>query len=164
MEDESRPKEDNHAKLMELHHRIVELDKLEIERERAAKKLKQIENKMHKMFDRADGVVAVVQDRLIKYVNSKIEQLIGYTPKEVINTSFAHYVDPRLLPDLAKYYLKRIAGEDIPNIYETVIKHKDGSDVHIEIMASVVKYQGRLADLAIVRKLSNRAKLNEATE
>ena len=111
--------------------------------------------KIHKLFDKAEGVITIIQDRLIKYVNPNIEELIGYTPEEVIGTSFAHYVDPDVLPELANYYLKRIAGEDIPNIYTTVIKHKDGNDVPIEIKASMVKYQGRSADLAIVRKVAS---------
>jgi hypothetical protein len=69
-------------------------------------------------------------------------------------TSFAHYIHPDELPKLAKYYLQRIAGKEVPNnIYNTIIKHKDGSDIPIEIKASVVQYQGRQADFAIVRKI-----------
>jgi len=155
MEDENKSGENHLEELMELHHRIIELDKLEIERKQAEDKLREIEDRIHNVFDKAGGVITIIQDRLIKYVNPNIEELIGYTSEEVIGTSFAHYVDPDVLPGLAKYYLKRIAGEDIPNIYKTVVKHKDGSNVHVEIKASVVKYQGRLADLAIVRKATS---------
>ncbi len=80
--------------------------------------------------------------------------LLGYSPEEVIGTSFAHYVHPDELPRLAKYYIQRIAGEDVPPVYNTIIKHKDGSDVHVEIKASVITYQGKLADFAIVKKRS----------
>ena len=156
MDDENRSEENHLDELMELHHRIIELDKLEIERKRAENNLREIEDKIHKLFDKAEGVITIIQDRLIKYVNPGIEELIGHTPEEVIGTSFAHYVAPDVLPELANYYLKRIAGEDIPNVYQTVIKHKDGSDVPIEIKASVVKYKGRSADLAIVRKVARK--------
>jgi PAS domain S-box-containing protein len=139
---------------MELHQRITELDKLEIERNRAENNLRKVDEKINKTFDKADEVITIVQDRQIIYVNSSIEELIGYTPKEMIGTSFAHHIHPDELPRLAKYYLQRIAGEDVPNIYETVIKHKDGSDIPIEIKASVVQYRGRAADLAIVRKVA----------
>jgi PAS domain S-box-containing protein len=104
------------------------------------------------MFDKAKEVITIIQDRQIKYVNPFVAELIGYTPEELIGASFAHYIHPDELPRLAKYYLQRIAGEDVPNVYTTVIKHKDGSDVPIEIKASVIQYQGRLADFAIVRK------------
>ena len=152
MDDKNKPEENHLEELMELHNRIIELDKLEIERKQAEDKLREIEDKIHKVFDKAEGVITIIQDRLIKYVNHSIEELIGYTPEEIIGTSFENYIHPDVLPELNSLYLKRIAGEDIPNVYTTVIKHKDGSDVHIEIKASAVKYQGRLADLAIVKR------------
>jgi PAS domain S-box-containing protein len=139
--------------LMELHERITELQKLEIERERTENNLRKIDEKIHKLFYKAEEVITIIQDRQIKYVNPNVSELIGYTPEEIVGTSFAHYIHPDELPKLAKYYLRRIAGEDVPNIYTTVIMHKDGSEVSIEIKASVVQYQGRLADFAIVRKV-----------
>ena len=154
MKDKTKSKENIHTELMELHQRITELDKLEIERKRAENNMRKVEEKVHKMFNKADEVIAIVQDRQIIFVNSSIEELIGYTPEEVIGTAFAHLIHPDGLPKLAKYYLQRIAGEDVPNIYETVVKHKDGSDIPIEIKASVVQYRGRAADLAIVRKVA----------
>ena len=146
MEDEST--------LLELHQRITELDQLEIERKRVEEKLKKVEEKIHKLFEKVEEVITIVQDRQIKYVNPSVEELIGYTQKEMIGTSFAHYIHPDELPRLAKFYLQRIAGEDVPNVYETIIRHKDGSNVPIEIKASVVQFHGRLADLAIVRKVA----------
>jgi PAS domain S-box-containing protein len=140
--------------LMELHERITELQKLEIERERTENNLRKIDEKIHKLFHKAKEVITIIQDRQIKYVNPYVSELIGHTPEEIVGTSFAHYIHPDELPKLAKYYLRRIAGEDVPNIYTTVIMHKDGSDVPIEIKASVVHYQGRLADFAIVRKVA----------
>lgn len=154
MENESIPKGNNHTELMELHQRITELDQLEIERERAEEKLRKVQEKMREVFGKAEEVITIVQDRQIKYVNPYVEELIGYTPEELIGTSFAHYIHPDELPRLAKFYLQRIAGEDVPNVYETIIKHKDGSNVPIEIKASVVQYHRRLADLAIVRKVA----------
>ena len=154
MKDETKSKENILAELMELHQRITEIDQLEIERKRVEEKLKKVEEKIHKMFDKAEGVITIIQDRQIKYVNPYVEELIGYTPEELIGTSFAHYIHPDELPKLAKFYLQRIAGEDVPNVYETIIKHKDGSNVPIEIKASVVQYHKRLADLAIVRKVA----------
>jgi PAS domain S-box-containing protein len=154
MKNEPNSKENIHTELMELHQRITELDKLEIERKRAENNLRKVEEKVQRTFNKVDEVITIIQDRQIIFVNSSIEALIGYTPEEIIGTSFAHHIHPDELPRLAKYYLQRIAGEDVPNIYETVIKHKDGSYIHIEIKASVVQYRGRVADLAIIRKVA----------
>jgi len=149
-----KSKEQQLDELMELHERITELQKLEFERERIENDLIKIDEKIHNLFYKAKEVITIIQDRQIKYVNPYVSELIGYTPEEIVGTSFAHYIHPDELPKLAKYYLRRIAGEDVPNIYKTVIRHKDGSNVPIEIKASVVQYQGRLADFAIVRRIA----------
>jgi PAS domain S-box-containing protein len=154
MNENDKSKEQQLDELMELHERITELQKLEFERERIENDLRKIDEKIHNLFHNAKGVITIIQDRQIKYVNPQVTELIGYTPDEVVGTSFSHYIHPDELPKLAKYYLRRIAGEDVPNIYKTVIRHKNGSDVPIEIKASVVQYQGRLADFAIVRKIA----------
>lgn len=153
MNNNDKAKDRQLGELMELHERITELQKLEIERERTEDNLRKIDEKIHKLFHKAKEVITIIQDRQVKYVNPQVTELIGYTPEEIVGTSFAHYIHPDELPKLAKYYLRRIAGEDVPNIYTTVIMHKDGSDVPIEIKASIVQYQGRLADFAIVRKV-----------
>jgi PAS domain S-box-containing protein len=140
--------------LMDLHERITELQQLEIERERAEKAVKKTEDKIHTLFGNAKETIVIIQDRLIKFINPAVAELLGQTPEELTGTSFAQYIHPDELPKLAKYYLQRIAGEDVPNVYKTIIKHKDGSDIPIEIKAAVIQYQGRLADFAIVRKLA----------
>ncbi len=160
MNKNDKSKEQQLEELMELHQRITELQKLEIERERAEHKVREIEEKIHKMFDKAKEVITIIQDRQIKYVNPFVAELIGYAPEELIGTSFAQYIHPDELPRLAKYYLQRIAGEDVPNVYTTIIKHKDGNAVPIEIKASVIQYQGRLADFAIVRRVVKSDKIS----
>jgi PAS domain S-box-containing protein len=154
MEDDARSEEILHKELMELHQRITELDQLDIERKRTKNKLKKIEEQINEIFGKENKTITIVQERQIKYVNPHVEELIGYTPEEVIGNSFAHYIHPDELPRVAKNYLQRVAGADIPNIYTTVLKHKNGSDVHVEIKASVVQFQDKLADFAIIRKIA----------
>ncbi len=140
--------------LMDLHERITELQQLDIERERAKEAVKKTEEKIRNLFGNTKETIVIIQDRLIKYANPAVKELIGYTPEELTGTSFAHYIHLDELPKLAKYYLQRIAGEDIPNVYNTILKHKNGSDVPAEIKASVVPFQGKLVDFAIVRRIT----------
>lgn len=146
----------NESILLELHQRITELDQLEIERKRAEEKLRKVEDKIHKMFGKVEEVITIIQDRQIKYINPSVEELTGFTPKEIIGNAFAHYIHPDELPRVAKFYLRRLAGEEMPEVYEARMKHKDGGSVSIEIKASTVQYQGRPASLAIARAATSR--------
>jgi len=154
MSENNKSEENQLDELMELHQGIVKLEELENERKRTENRLRELEEKVHSLFDKAKEVITIIQDRQIKYVNPHVEELMGYKPEEIVGTLFALYIHPDELPRLAKYYLERIAGQDVPSIYSSVLRHKDGKDIHVEIKASAVQYQGSLADFAIIREVA----------
>ena len=92
----------------------------------------------------------------IRLITSNLAELLGYTPKEMINTLIIHYLHHDELPRLIKYYMKRMAGEDVPTVYKTILKHKDGSDIFVEINAGIIPYRGNPADFAIVKCLTKK--------
>ena len=141
------------GELMELHERVTEVQKLELERKKVENIVKGIEERLHELFKETEQVITIVQDRLVKYVNPIVEELVGYTPEVVIGSTFAKYIHPDELSRVAKNFFQRLAGEDVPNVYETILKHKDGSDVHVGIKASAIQWKGKIADFAIVRKI-----------
>jgi len=119
------------------------MEKLEAEIKNKKIKSKGIVKKIHSLFDKEKKSIVIVQDGLIKYANPRAIKLVGYAPEELIGT---------------KLYQKRLAGEDIPNIYETIIYHKDGSTIPIEVRASAINYHGRQADFVFIKKVVKKKK------
>jgi PAS domain S-box-containing protein len=156
MNKDNQSNEIQQKKILELHERIAELEKLESSRRETNNGLQKIEEKIQRLFKEEKDTIAIIQDRIIKYVNPSVTRLIGYTPEEMIGTSFADYIHPDELPKVAKYYIQRIAGEDVPPVYRTRVRHKDGREVHIEIKASTVTYKGKLADFTIVEEIDKK--------
>ena len=136
--------------LIELHERMVELEKLEIERQRTGKPFWKIESEYQSIFQLSKDAMAIVQDGMIIRVNPAISQIVGYSPEELIGTPFTQYIHPDELWKVIEYYNKRIAGKEVPIIYKTRVKHKDGSYVEIETKMGVITYQEKPADFAIV--------------
>jgi len=58
-------------------------------------------------------------------------------------------------------YNRRLSGEDVEPIYETVLKRKDGGAISVEINASIISYEGRPADLVLVRDITERKQAEE---
>ena len=114
----------------------------------------ELEHKCHELFDKAKQGITIVQDQRIKYANSRAAEIIGYTAGEIIDTLFAHYVHPDQLPKVAEIYMQRVAGKEVPTVYDTTVVHKDGSKVDISIKAGIITYQGKPADFAIVDEVS----------
>ena len=149
--------EQSQKKLLYLHEQIAEFEKLDIEHKRTRGTIwHKTEEKYRVQLEKIKGNACIVQDGKIKLVNSKLAKLIGYSSQELIDSIFMHFILLDELPKLTKIYGKRLAGEDVPPIYKTIVKHKDGSKVHVEINSGIISYKGKAATLAIVRYLNKR--------
>ncbi|MBN2488874.1 MAG: PAS domain S-box protein, partial [Methanosarcinaceae archaeon] len=125
-------------------------------RKKAETRLKDSEEKYRNLVERANDGITIIQDGLVKYANPRHSEIMGYTIEELINTPFTDYIHPDKRPIVADLYKRRMAGEDVPKVYETVVKHKDGTDVDVEFNAGIITYQGEKADFVIVRDITER--------
>jgi PAS domain S-box-containing protein len=132
------------------------------ERKRAEEALRESEEKYRSLVERANDGITIIQDTLLKYANPRLTQMLGYSVEEMLNTPFTSYIDPEELPKVNERYRRRIAGGDVPSIYETIIRHKNGSKIYAEFNAGVVTYQGKPADLVFVRDITERKRAEEA--
>ncbi len=151
MKESVKSEEQYQEELLELHERLVEMEKLEIERERSDMTAEEFEKKCHKLFDKANEGITIIQDQRIKYANSLAAEIVGYSAEEITGTLFAHYIHPDELPRVVEYYKQRLAGKDAPAIYETTVKHKSGHKVPVEIKVGIISYLGKPAEFAVVR-------------
>jgi len=114
----------------------------------------ELEERYRILVEHRDVGIAIIQDRLLKYVNPCLVEISGYTEEELIDSPFGIYIHPDELPRIVNCYMRRMAGEEIPSKHESVFKNKEGQDRRIEINASRIKYQGKPADLVIVRDVT----------
>jgi len=121
-------------------------------------KIHEVERKIHELFSKKDTGIAIVQDAVIKYANPYLADLLGYTPEEFMGTPFALYLHHEEISRVTRMYLDRLAGKEVPIIYETRVYHKKGDIVHIELRASEIKYHGRPADFVFVKKVDKSKK------
>jgi PAS domain S-box-containing protein len=149
--------EKSQDKLLFLHEQITEFDKLDIQHKRTrGVTWNKTEEKYRNQLEQIQRSAAVIQDGKIRLVNSRLLKLLGYSAQDLIDSLFMHFVHPDELPKLAKFYGKRLAGEDVPSIYKTVVRHKDESQVHVEISSGIIAFKGNPATLVLVRYLNKK--------
>jgi PAS domain S-box-containing protein len=153
MKNNTLPSNNFEKELIDLHEKMVELEKLEIERVRTGKPYWKIEKEYRFFFEQAKEGMVIVQDGIIVRTNSPISQIVGYSSEELMGTPFNQYIHPDELWKVIENYNKRIAGKDAPIQYKITVKHKDGSDVDIEAKAGVITYHEKPADFAIISKI-----------
>jgi PAS domain S-box-containing protein len=120
------------------------------------------EEKYRTLVNRANDVICVIQDGVIKVCNSRLEEFWGGSLNEITGRLFTDFVHPDSLAEITDRYDRRMAGESVPTIYQTMFRHKDGSRSHVELNAGVISYEGRPADLVIVRDINDRKRAEEA--
>ena len=157
-----------------LRHRVAELEKLEAENaqiERHLKRelrehtkievaLRESEEKYHDLVERANDGILIIQDKMLKYVNPRLAEMGGYTVEELIGTPYYEYVPEAEIPTM-KEHVWQMPREDTKSVYETILKRKDGSAINVEISGSRVPYEGRNADLVLIRDISERKQAEE---
>ena len=144
------------------HRQVKEHLKLRlIEHRKAERALHESEEKYRNLVERANDGIVIIQDGIMKYVNPRLAGMGGYTVAEVINTPFTDYVPTAELPKLADRYVRRMSGEEVEPIYETMLRRKDGIDINVEINASTISYQEKAADLVIIRDVTERKRAEE---
>ncbi|MFX0013341.1 MAG: PAS domain S-box protein [Candidatus Hermodarchaeota archaeon] len=132
------------------------------ESQQIMKDLQESEEKYRNLVERANDGIAIVQDSLIKYVNPSLARITGYTFEELYNTPIMNYIHPDVLPEIIDRYEQRMAGHDVPPIYETKLILKNKAVLEIEVNAGLINYKGKPADLAIIRDISERKRVEQA--
>jgi PAS domain S-box-containing protein len=126
------------------------------ERKQEKELLLESEEKYRNVVERANDGICIIQDTKVKYTNARLAEMWGGTVEEVTGTSFTDYIHPDELAKVTDRYRRRLAGDDIKPVYETLLKSKDGRQVIAELNTGVITYQGKPADLVIVRDITER--------
>lgn len=128
---------------------------------RALGALEERESQYQDLVERANDGIAIVQEGLLQHVNPRLASMLGYMVEEMEGTPYARYIAPDELPKVQHRYEQRMRGKPVPSIYETVLLHKDGKRVLVELNAGVVTYRGAPADCIFVRDITERRRLEE---
>jgi PAS domain S-box-containing protein len=141
-----------------LKKQVTRLRKSESEYKKANTKLQEIGEKHRSLVEKACDGIAIIQDMVIAYVNPHLAGMMGYSTKYLKNKPFIDFIHPDELPEVVDRHKRRLAGEEVPSIYESAIKAKDGQKVLVEFNVSHNLYQGKPTTFVFVRDITERKK------
>jgi PAS domain S-box-containing protein len=132
------------------------------EQKRVEEELRESEQKYRAAIETASDVICIIQDGIIRFSNPKVTTILGYEPGEIEGKNIASFIPRENLEPILERYRKRMAGEKLSEIFETALVHKNGRIISIEMNGSVIQYEGKPADLVIIRDISGRKQADEA--
>lgn len=134
------------------------------ERKKAEEAFKDSVNKYETIIETAKDGVVIIQDGICKYANKAIENIMGFSPEELVGTSLFDKLPQKERDTLEKRYHMRLAGKDVPSVYELNLVCIDKKVKKVEISASVIQYNGRPADMGFIRDLTDRQHISNKME
>jgi len=165
MEDEGKTTKQRIKELLELHQRIVELEKSETERKRVEKALRESEEKYRTIFETTGTATVIIEeDTTLSLVNTEFERLSGYSRKELEGKkSWTAFVVKDDLDRMKEYHrLRRIAPSAAPKNYEFRFIDRQGNLK--DIFLTVATIPGTKQSIASLLDITERKRAKERIE
>ena len=126
------------------------------QRKQVEQALRDSEAKYSALVEQANDGVVIVQDGACKFANKAMAEISGYSPEKMLETPFSEILAPESSDLMAQIRESSAAGKNAPIVYEAKIICADGTPKEVEISASAIQYEGRLAGMGIARDVTER--------
>lgn len=105
-----------------------------------------------------DGII-IVQDSVIKFVNPRILEMLGYDAEHLLGKNYFSLIAPPFRRIVEEKHANRLAGR-INRIdqYEMAYLKKDRAAIDVGVGVSLIDYEDKPAVLVIARDISGRKK------
>ena len=125
--------------------------------------LEKSEKKFRSFIERANEGVCLIKDEEIKYVNPKLQEMLGYSKYEMEGYSFQKFIHPDNLEFVKEKYKNQMKGQENPQKFELKVKTKDGRNLYILLNANLVEYEGEenAATLVFLQDITERKRIEE---
>lgn len=164
MEDTDKTKDQLLSELKGLRQNLFEMQSAATDGKYARSVIKESEEKYRDLVERASDGICIIQNSSVVFCNQRLAFLWGGPAAEIIGMPFIEFVHSDSRNEVALRHKRRVAGEDVPRIYEATLQRKDGSRVFVEINVGTVQYEGKPADMIIIRDITERKHTEEKIE
>ena len=123
--------------------------------------LRKSEERYRSLVENADEAILVIQDGILKFVNSLAIQSFGYSREELLSIPAFELIYPEDRNAVVERYMQKINGDTAPTRHTYRVIPKSGRVAWIEISSVLIDWEGRPATLNLITDITNRRKVEE---
>jgi diguanylate cyclase (GGDEF)-like protein len=82
----------------------------------------------------------------------------------MLNTYFIHYFSPECQEEIAERHQRRIIGDVVGSRYDSVMIHRNGNRISVELSDSLMQYEEQPASLIFIRNITEQNVVKEELE
>jgi PAS domain S-box-containing protein len=109
-----------------------------------------------------DGILIIEGADNFAYANAHSSEITGYTNEMLINMSLRDLIHPGEINRVTQIFRSRLAGIHVPNSFETIIIHKNGREIPIDVTDSRMFWKGKPAVMIVIRDITQRKRFEKA--
>jgi PAS domain S-box-containing protein/putative nucleotidyltransferase with HDIG domain len=132
------------------------------ERKTAEDALRDSEEKYRLVVESAREGIFVAQDAHLKFFNSRVPQISGYTLEELKVTPFTEIIHPLDRQMVIDKHLRRLKGEVFTDVYPFRVVTSDGRTVWVEVTAVLIDWEGKPATLNFISDITERRQAEDS--
>jgi PAS domain S-box-containing protein len=133
-----------------------------IQRNQAEEAVLDSEKKYRMVVDNANEGIVITQDGMFKFVNPQVKEFTGLSKKNSKTGSFIDYIHPDDRQMVVEHHRKRLAGEEVPEIYSMRMIDQRGDIRWIQNNGVMVEWEGRPATLNFLLDITSRKQALDA--
>lgn len=119
------------------------------------------EEKYRTLVDNISEGVLIIQDRNVKFINKALMQITNYRSDEILGQEFTAFIPEKDIQLVNEYYLKRLAGADVPAEYEMDIMKNQIIQCVVIVNSNIITYNNRPATLVTLKDITLRKRQEE---
>ncbi|MDD5165987.1 MAG: PAS domain S-box protein [Candidatus Omnitrophica bacterium] len=139
----------------------LEKHRLKKENERVEKELRESEAKYSMLVEQARDGVFIVQDGNFKFINKAMIDITGYSFDEILGMRFFDIVAPESRGVIGEKYDRGMINQRNATFCEFKMRCKDKTIREVELSDNVIQYKGMVAEMGILRDITERKKSEE---
>jgi diguanylate cyclase (GGDEF)-like protein/PAS domain S-box-containing protein len=116
------------------------------------------EIKYRTLVERSLEGIMIIQEGLINFVNPTLLKILGYDEKEMIDKDILRFLYPDDRKLLSENFSKLRESEEGEIPLEIRMMHKNEEGIYMEVLSTLIQYEGKPAILATLRDITERKK------
>ncbi len=133
-----------------------------IQRKHAEEAVMESEKRYRTVVDNANEGIVITQDGMLKFVNPQVKEFTGLSKGQNKLGSFLDFIHPDDRQMVIEHHRKRLAGEEIPDIYYIRMIDQTGDIRWVQNNGVIVEWEGRPATLNFLLDITSRKQALDA--
>ncbi|WP_457622298.1 PAS domain S-box protein [Persephonella sp.] len=117
-------------------------------KEETEKKLREQAERYLSVLEKGNDIIVIIQNGIIKYVNKKIKDILGYDPEEVIGMHYMNFIPSE--------YHQKLSSSDLTKKFEIELMTKNKNRIIVEVSASETEFDNKTSSIWIIRDITER--------